>query len=757
MLTSLRGKLIFIFILLTVSVVIVSSGFARYKQRQFALDRAKERAELDLALVGANIHSVLNWVQRDLLMLHDLSSLHDMLNETSSDQRIKALHRLQAAFISLATYHKIFQQVRFLDVDGLEVIRANTKGGEVWLTPKRLLQDKSDRYYFQQAIQLSPNQIYISPMDLNIEQGKIERPLVPVIRYATPVIDDNGHKRGVLVLNVLGATFLDLLNNQQGKVSQGSGYFLLNKDGYFLFHNNAKKTFGFMLNGNDNFFREEPGLKELLQEQHQGVLIRISEETGRQTLFGFKRIALNPPNSPARDNYWIVLTTVNNAELLVGMNEYIQAFVPFTLLLIILCIGAAVLVAWSCSRPVVSLAHAAKQIHQGNLAARAQVYTVDDMGKFGDLFNEMADKLEQTISRLQLSESKYRRIFENSRDCIFVTDTECNIIDINSAGKELLNFETTNGTNQLSLNCCQNTGSQSGNSVLQDEIQKKGYVKDYETWIQYPDKTIRHCTLTATPRFDDQGKLLGYEGILRDITEEKRRRRAKLKFQKKLQEEIVLAEERQRRHMGQVLHEEMAQNLALVNLKLREIETSTQNDKDNKSENRDALFNTTRTLVKRMIHQIRTMIFDLYPVILDDQGLVPAMNWYGDNFTRQTGIEVTVYGIAGSLGLSESQKIYLFRSFKELLHNAWKHAEAKEIVATVKKTGHHVRLTVDDAGKGFVPEDIDPDTEELKGIGLASIKQWSIAINGTLSIESEPGKGARISIDIPLEQGEDEA
>jgi signal transduction histidine kinase len=133
------------------------------------------------------------------------------------------------------------------------------------------------------------------------------------------------------------------------------------------------------------------------------------------------------------------------------------------------------------------------------------------------------------------------------------------------------------------------------------------------------------------------------------------------------------------------------------------------------------------------------------------------MNWYGDNFTRQTGIEVTVYGIAGSLGLSESQKIYLFRSFKELLHNAWKHAEAKEIVATVKKTGHHVRLTVDDAGKGFVPEDIDPDTEELKGIGLASIKQWSIAINGTLSIESEPGKGARISIDIPLEQGEDEA
>ena len=86
-----------------------------------------------------------------------------------------------------------------------------------------------------------------------------------------------------------------------------------------------------------------------------------------------------------------------------------------------------------------------------------------------------------------------------------------------------------------------------------------------------------------------------------------------------------------------------------------------------------------------------------------------------------------------------------------------KHAEAKEIVATVKKTGHHVRLTVDDAGKGFDPEDIGPNTEKLKGIGLASIKQWSIATNGTLSIESEPGKGTRISIDIPLEPPEEEA
>lgn len=757
MLTSLRGKLIVIFILLTVSVVIVSSGFARYKQRQFALDRARERAAVDLEMIDADIHSVLSWVRRDLLMLRDLSSLHDLLNSTGNSLPKEALHRLQTTFISLARHHGIFQQIRLLDVDGREVVRVNRKSNQVWLTSDTLLQDKSDRYYFQQAVQLPPSRVYISPMDLNIEQGKIERPLVPVLRYATPVFDDNGLRKGVLVLNVFGASILDLLRNQQEKVSPGINYFLINKNGFFLFHNNPKKTFGFMLNGNDNFFRDEPQLRALLHNKHKGAVIRTSEETHRRTLFAFRRINLHSDGPTVADNYWTVLTIVDDADLLVGMNEYIQSFVPFTLLLILLCIGAAVLLAWNCSRPVVSLALAAKQIHQGNLSARARVYTVDDMGKFGHLFNEMAENLEQTIRRLRISESKYRQIFENSRDCIFVTDTQCRIIDINGAGRKMLGIEKSDTLQQLSLNCCRNGDRQDGNPILQQDIQEKGYVKDYETWLQCPDGTIRHCRLTATSRYDKHGTLLGYEGILRDITEEKKRQEAQQRFQKKLQEEIVLAEERERRHMGQVLHEEMAQNLALVNLKLQEAENRTRDLNAKQGSRVDELLTTTRTLVKRMIHQIRTMIFDLYPVILDNQGLVPAMNWYGDNFTRQTGIEVTVYGAAGSLGLTESQKIYLFRAFKELLHNAWKHAEAKEIVATVKKTGHHVRLTVDDAGKGFDPEDIGPNTEKLKGIGLASIKQWSIATNGTLSIESEPGKGTRISIDIPLEPPEEEA
>ncbi len=765
MLTSLRGKLILIFVVLTVSIVIISSGFARYKQRQFAQTRASENAVVNLQMISSDIDSVLRWIIRDLLVLRDLPNLQQAINTDSPEQYQSNLKIVEQEFLTLGAHHRIFQQIRFIDRYGREIIRVNTRDDRTWLTPKDKLQDKSNRYYFQSASKLPPGQVYISPMDLNVEQGKIERPLMPAIRYATPVVDNNGITQGVLVLNVFGTTFLQLLHGQQEKSRHGERFFLLNSNGYFLYHPDYAKTFGFMLGTEETLSRHEPDIAAIIQQKETGVVIQKSRETGKKTLFVFRRIQLvasinaapaevTPLNHTGGDSapaasYWTLLTAVDDIDLLVGVTEYIQSFLPFTIILLVISIGVAVTVAWNLSRPVVSLARATKQIQAGNFSARAQVYTSDDMGKFGDEFNKMAQKLEKTINRLQLSEAKYRQIFENSRDCFFVTDTQCTLIDINQAGRSLLGLKKDTPLLQtpLSLNCCLGClEQQDGESVLQKDIHAKGYVKDYETTLQRPDNSIRHCIMTASARYDEQGNLLGFEGILRDITEKKQRREAKRSFRKQLQEEIVLAEERERRHIGQVLHEELAQTLALVNMKLRETEQQT-NDPRIRTPLSD-----TRELIRLMIGQIRTMIFDLFPTVLDDQGLVAAMLWYGEHYTKRTGITISVYGMSGTLGLAESQKIYLFRSFKELLHNAWKHAETKEIVATVQKKDNHVRLTVDDEGKGFNPEEEQnkPPSGELKGIGLISIRQWITAMEGTISIESEPGKGTRVTISIPL-------
>ena len=260
-----------------------------------------------------------------------------------------------------------------------------------------------------------------------------------------------------------------------------------------------------MFNRQETFFRYEPELRDLLRTRTRGLVIRRSRETGKQTLFVFQRIELVSSISPERygdaeislsgDNYWILLTAVDDANLLVGFNEYVQSFLPFTLFLIVVCIGVAILLAWNCSRPVISLAMAARQIKDGDYSARATVYTTDDMGKFGQQFNEMASRLQQTIEQLRLSEAKYRQIFENSKDCIFVTDKDCTIIDINQAGRELFGLDADTPLDKLSLSGCQaENGTTDNRTVIQENMLLNGYVKDYE-------KSRENAGLSVKKRF----------------------------------------------------------------------------------------------------------------------------------------------------------------------------------------------------------------------------------------------------------------
>ncbi len=767
MLTSLRGKLIFIFIIITVSTVMISSGYARYQQRNFALDRAKERAMVDLELISSDVRSLQRWIQRDLLVLRDLPSLQSLLNTSNPAAQVHMLRILEKEFLNLAAHHQVFQQVRLLDTNGMEVVRANTNGSSSWITPPEKLQDKSDRYYFQQALALPNGGIYISPMDLNVEQGKLQFPALPMIRYATPIFDQTGEKQGVLVLNVYGSAFLNLLARQQEQFQSGEHYFLLNQDGYFLYHPQPEKSFGFMLEHETTFFQDEPQLRGWLGKNDQDLVIGTSNETGKQTLFAYSRIPLGSFTHPLSiteqssgacaeniSHCWILMTKVDDADLLVGFNEYVQSFMMFTILLIALCILVAVFVAWSCSRPIVSLANAASQIHNGDLSARAQVYSRDDMGKFGGLFNSMASNLENTIGRLQQSESKYRQLFENSQDCIFVTDEQCHIVDLNEAGRRLFGVGDGPIPKSLSIGCCRHANREAESSDIKDRLHSTGAVKDMEIVVSRLDGLQRDCIVTATARKDKDGKMLGVEGVLRDVTEQLAQQRKEQAMQKRIREEIVLAEERERRHIGQVLHEEMAQNLAVVNLRLQEAEQQSCKRYDGTETLPSCIHDElqeTRKMVNVMIGQIRTMIFDLYPQVLDDRGLAAAMNWYGKNFTGRTGISVSVYGGEEKLGLSDSQNIYLFRAFKELLHNAWKHAGAGEVVATVKRRGDHVRLTVDDEGKGFDPDQVQNGSDNLQGIGLVSIQQWIAAMDGTMNIESQIRKGTRVILDVPIE------
>ena len=168
-------------------------------------------------------------------LISDLQFIYNTLeqNVATHDEPVE----LEELWRAYADGRMVYDQIRYLDADGNEIIRVDyDKKGSV-IVPKEKLQNKRDRYYFQQTIQMSNGQIYLSPMDLNIENGAIALPINPVIRLARPFFDADGVKKGIVILNYAASDVLTQIDS----IAAGSfgEVYLLNKDSFWLYNSHS--------------------------------------------------------------------------------------------------------------------------------------------------------------------------------------------------------------------------------------------------------------------------------------------------------------------------------------------------------------------------------------------------------------------------------------------------------------------------------------------------------------------------------------
>ncbi|MCG7877396.1 MAG: cache domain-containing protein, partial [Candidatus Thiodiazotropha endolucinida] len=149
-----------------------------------------------------------------------------------------------------------YDQIRFLDTRGMERIRVNRGSEGPKTTPHRELQDKSNRYYFYEARNLSPKEIYISPLDLNKEHGRVETPFKPTIRLTTPVLNGVNEPIGFLVINYLAEAmlkeFFAQYKDRLGNIA------LLNDEGFWLYHHDPSMRWGFMFDNDLSLAKNLP-------------------------------------------------------------------------------------------------------------------------------------------------------------------------------------------------------------------------------------------------------------------------------------------------------------------------------------------------------------------------------------------------------------------------------------------------------------------------------------------------------------------
>jgi PAS domain S-box-containing protein len=296
------------------------------------LGRESQRTQNLARLFESDINSV----AKDLLQLSTGDRLHDYLLSGQQADLDRAVRR--AVFVSKSVPD--YDQIRYLNEQGREVFRVNLNGA---IVPSDELQNKEDRPYFQKTMQLNPGQIYLSGFDLNMENGVIEQPLKPMLRFAAPVFDANGRRRGVYIINYLGQNAIDRL--RQAVLPQVRDRLrLLNGNGYWLKGASPDQEWGFMLPGRSGM---------TLAQQNPDLWARIEKDSGGRTpddggYFTWQRIILRDtiPGvtiSPANDDRFLVIASqITGPEWAATFASLRQTFVIVAALLLIL----ATIITW---------------------------------------------------------------------------------------------------------------------------------------------------------------------------------------------------------------------------------------------------------------------------------------------------------------------------------------------------------------------------------------------------------------------------
>lgn len=191
----------------------------------------------------------INVLTSDVLYISDTYNLHRLNSEK--------LKEIEKEWISFSDRRGVYDQIRFIDIDGDEKIRINYSKTGSKAVSENELQNKKDKNYFKDTIDLKKNQVYISKMDLNIENNQIEQPIKPMIRFSTPVYDENNKVLGIIVLNYyadhLLESFEDITQTANGDL------FLLDSNGEWIINNiDNSKEWSFMYNDKkDISFRNE--------------------------------------------------------------------------------------------------------------------------------------------------------------------------------------------------------------------------------------------------------------------------------------------------------------------------------------------------------------------------------------------------------------------------------------------------------------------------------------------------------------------
>ncbi|HEY7335487.1 MAG TPA: sensor histidine kinase [Bryobacteraceae bacterium] len=230
-------------------------------------------------------------------------------------------------------------------------------------------------------------------------------------------------------------------------------------------------------------------------------------------------------------------------------------------------------------------------------------------------------------------------------------------------------------------------------------------------------------------------RVLHLENELTRRYDENERARGELK---ELSARLVSAQEEERRAISRELHDEVGQSLSAL---LMEAGNAARVPADSAEVRRHV--DSIRKLAEASVNVIRNMTLLLRPSMLDDFGLVPALEWQAREVSKRTGLRIHVAAEESAGDLPDELKTCIYRVVQEALHNCARHSQARTVKVVVEQESARIVLTVEDDGRGF-------DARRVRGLGLVGMEERVNHLGGVFQVRSEPGAGTRVAVELPL-------
>jgi signal transduction histidine kinase len=314
-------------------------------------------------------------------------------------------------------------------------------------------------------------------------------------------------------------------------------------------------------------------------------------------------------------------------------------------------------------------------------------------------------------------------------------------------------------------------------------------MRDVEVIIERPDGSRVSVVVNIRPLKNEQGEVTGAINCFYDITERKQAEQVQRRIEvlaasnQKLQQEIVRrqtverslqeseqhqgrlleesrhmqeqlrrlshqilnAQEEERKRISRELHDEIAQTMVGINIHLEALtHEATHNPKGLKQK-----ITRTQRLVEKSVDSVHRFARELRPTTLDDLGLIPALHAFMKEFMERTGVHTRLTAFAAIEELNIAKRTVLYRVAHEALNNVASHAQASRVEVSIDKMPDGIRMKIKDDGKSFEVERV-LNARGNKRLGLLGMRERVEMVGGTFCVESTPGQGTTVRVEIPV-------